>query len=169
MKRAKEKRLHKEVGARIRKCLEARYETQVELANAIGVSEPLISCYISGKAKIPYTHLMSISGHLGVSIPYLLGMESQEDDGDLRDAYNKRISEGYEIIWRFDPHDTDKLCGYLGDVMEGLFHLETLQKACGVSMHMLSKWRGMIRTEGWEAIKKDMEKYLKGLDEESEA
>lgn len=168
MKDAKEKKLHKEIGARIRKCLEVRYETQVELANMIGVNEPLMSCYISGRTKIPYTHLISISKHLGVSILYLLGIEVKKDDGDLWNAFNKRVDEGYEIIWRFDPHDMDKLCGYLDHVMEGLIHLDTLQKACGVSMYMLSKWREMIRTEGWEAIKKDIKKYLKELDEESE-
>ena len=169
MKGAKEKRLHKEMGARIRKCLEVRYETQTELARAIRSSGPVISSYISGRVRIPYTHLMLIADHLGVSVHYLLGIEAKDDDMDLWDAYNKRIAEGYEIIWRFDPHDIAKLCGHLGDVMEGLMHIDTLQKACGVSIHMLGKWRDMVRTEGWEAVEKDIKNYLKELDTEDEA
>ena len=159
-----EKRLHEEVGARIRKCLEVRYETQAELASSLGISEPAASLYLSGKHVMPYTLLIETARHLGVSIHYLLGEEAKEDGGDLRDACNKRIAEGYEIIWRFDPHDTGTLCGYLGDVMEGIFHMDTLHAACGIPLHVLGKWRSMIREEGWGATEKDMKKYLEGLD-----
>lgn len=168
MKSPSDRKMHAEMGARIRKCLEARYETQAELARTIGVSEPTMSNYLSGKIRIPYTQLVSISGHLGVGIPYLLGVAEKENDGDLRDTCNKRIDDGYELIWRFDPHEVGKLCGYLGDVMEGLFHLDTLHAACGVPIHMLSKWRGMIRAEGWKSVEEDIKKYLEELDKGNE-
>lgn len=161
---AEEIALQKEVGARIRKCLYARYETQRELADAVGVSEALMSRYLCGHQQMTYHRLRLAAEHLGVSVAYLLGEREKEDGGDIRDAVNKRISEGYELVPRFDPRDCPRMVDCLQDVREGLLSMDALHDACGVPMDRLGAWFELMRTGMWDELAVAIKNYGKGLD-----
>lgn len=167
MKSVTEKDLLVGIGKRIKKCLRVRFETQKELAGLLGIDEPLLSRYLSGAHSMPYSYIITIARHFNVSLEYLLGERDKKEKDELWSARNKRIDDGYELIDRFDPHDTATLCGYLGDVWEGLYHMDSLHAACGIPKDKLGKWRGMIRKEGWEEIEKDIKNYLESVDKVS--
>ena len=159
-------RIQEEMGERIAKCLHVRYETHRELAELLGVNEATLSRYISGKQSIPYRHLFAIASHLGVSLSYLLGDARKENDGDLVDSFNKRIDDGWQIIWRFDPRDYSKLLDCLQDVREGLLSMDALHDACGVSKGKLNVWFELMRKGEWDELAIAIKNYEKALDKE---
>ena len=156
--------LQKEVGERLRKCLDVRYETHRELAYAVGVSEALMSRFLCGHQQMTYHRLRLAAAHLGVSVAYLLGEREKADGGDLRDAFNKRIDEGYDIVWRFDPRDCSKMTDYLLDIGEGLLSMDALHDACGVPKALLGDWFELMRRREWDILEKEIKNYGKALD-----
>ena len=159
-------KIQKEIGDRITQCLYVRYETQRELAELLGVSEATLSRYISGKHSIPYRHLFAIASHLGVSLAYLLGERVQERDGDLVDSFNKRVGDGWDIIWRFDPHDYSRMIDCLQDAREGLISMDAIHDACGVSRGTLNIWFELMRNGEWDELALAIKNYEKDLDKE---
>ena len=159
-------RIQKEMGERIAKCLHVRYETHKELAELLGVKEATMSRYISGKQGIPYRHLLAIASHLGVSLSYLLGEKEKEDSGDLMDSFNKRVDDGWDIVWRFDPRDYSMLLDRLQDVKEGRISMDALHAACGVSKARLNVWFELMRKDKWDELALDIKNYEKALDNE---
>ena len=159
-------RIQKEMGERIAKCLHVRYETHRELAELLGVKEATMSRYISGKQSIPYRHLFAIASHLGVSLSYLLGEKEKADNGDLMDAFNKRIADGWDIVWRFDPCDYSTLIDRLQDVREGLVSMNALHDACGVPKSKLNVWLELMRKGEWDELALAIKKYGNALDNE---
>ena len=159
-------RIQERMGERIAKCLHVRYETHRELAELLGVKESTLSRYISGKQTIPYRHLFAIALHLGVSLSYLLGEKEKENDGDLVDAFNKRIEDGWDIVWRFDPRDCTRLLDCLHEVGEGRVSMDALHDACGVPKSKLNVWFELMRRGEWDELALAIKKYGNALDNE---
>lgn len=162
----KELQIQREIGGKICRCLYVRYETQRELAELLGVKESTLSRYISGKQSIPYRHLFAIASHLGVSVSYLLGESEKENDGDLVDSFNKRIEDGWDIVWRFDPCDCSKMLDCLQDVREGLVSMDAVHDACGVPRSTLNVWFKMMQESKWDELALAIKNYGKALDNE---
>ena len=159
-------RIQEGMGERIAKCLHVRYETHREVAELLGVKESTFSRYISGKQSIPYRHLFAIASHLGVSLSYLLGEKEKADNGDLVDAFNKRIADGWDIAWRFDPCDYSTMLDRLQDVREGLVSMDALHDACGVPKSKLNVWFELMRKGEWDELALAIKKYGNALDNE---
>lgn len=68
----------KELGLRITESLQKRGITQRELATRIGVTEAVISRYISGEREPKPDVLANIATALSTTSDYLLGIESGE-------------------------------------------------------------------------------------------
>ena len=164
MRTEDDNRMLREVGERISLCLRERYESQRELATVLGVNETIMSRYINGKQAMTYLHLLGTASHLGVSVSYLLGERIKEDGGDLRDAFDKRIREGYEIVRRFDPRECSKMLDHLQDVRAGLVTMGALHDACGVPKATLGAWFELMRRDEWDALAKEIKNYGNSLD-----
>ena len=70
----------KELGLRISESLRTRGMTQKELANRIGVTEAVISRYISGDREPKPNILANIATALHTTSDYLLGIDYEEFD-----------------------------------------------------------------------------------------
>ena len=68
----------KELGNRIAESLQAKGLTQRSLAQRIGVTEAVMSRYISGEREPKPDMLANIATALGVTSDYLLGIEYDE-------------------------------------------------------------------------------------------
>ena len=80
--------MSKELGARISEALKTQGITQKELALRIGVTEAVISRYISGDREPKPEVLANMATALHVTSDYLLGTEQ---DGDLESDYPRII------------------------------------------------------------------------------
>lgn len=70
----------KELGLRITETLQKRGMTQKELASLIGVTEAVISRYVSGDREPKPDTLANIATALHTTSDYLLGIENEEFD-----------------------------------------------------------------------------------------
>ena len=70
----------KELGLRIIETLQKRGMTQKELASRIGVTEAVISRYVSGDRDPKPEVLANIATALNTTSDYLLGIENEEFD-----------------------------------------------------------------------------------------
>ena len=80
--------MSKELGARISEALKTQGITQKELALRIGVTEAVISRYISGGREPKPEVLANMATALHVTSDYLLGTEQE---GDLESDYPRII------------------------------------------------------------------------------
>ena len=70
----------KELGLRITETLQKRGMTQKELASRIGVTEAVVSRYVSGDRDPKPEVLANIATALNTTSDYLLGIENEEFD-----------------------------------------------------------------------------------------
>ena len=70
----------KELGLRITETLQKRGMTQKELASRIGVTEAVVSRYVSGDRDPKPEVLANIATALNTASDYLLGIENEEFD-----------------------------------------------------------------------------------------
>lgn len=68
----------KELGLRITKILQKRGMTQKELSSRIGVTEAVVSRYVSGERDPKPDVLANIATALNTTSDYLLGIENEE-------------------------------------------------------------------------------------------
>ena len=68
----------KELGLRITKILQKRGMTQKELSSRIGVTEAVVSRYVSGERDPKPDVLANIATVLNTTSDYLLGIENEE-------------------------------------------------------------------------------------------
>lgn len=74
-----EKQFFKDLGARIAERRRAQAITQVQLAEALGVSQQTVTAYESGRRRMPVSSLPFIARFLGTTIEELMGEESSSD------------------------------------------------------------------------------------------
>ncbi|MGH8200464.1 MAG: helix-turn-helix transcriptional regulator [Steroidobacteraceae bacterium] len=77
---ASERAFFTRLGARVAELRKARDITQVEMAQALGVSQQTINSYEVGRRRIPVSALPALARSLGVSLEELLG----EDLGGVK-------------------------------------------------------------------------------------
>lgn len=68
-----EKQFFKELGARIAERRKAQSVTQVQLAEALRVSQQTVTAYESGRRRMPVSSLPSIARYLGTTVEELIG------------------------------------------------------------------------------------------------
>lgn len=73
---------------RLKQLRKSRKMKQTELADLIGVSNKTISHWEKGKRKIKSDKLGQLADHFNVSIPYLLGYDSDNTFSDLITCIN---------------------------------------------------------------------------------
>lgn len=130
------------VGRLVRRCLRARWETQRELAWAIGVSESALSRYLNGSLTLTLDTLAKIAGHLGVSVGYLLGDQLTQaqlaaEEEKLRQS---ALAFNAELLDPFSPDDMGKLMDRFDDVRERLLSIDSIHRATGVRASVLRGW-----------------------------
>lgn len=90
---------------RLKQLRKSRKMKQTELADLIGVSNKTISHWEKGKRKIKSDKLGQLADHFNVSIPYLLGYDTDNVFGDLITKINEWADErnlkqaGPKIQW----------------------------------------------------------------------
>ena len=67
------KNMKEEVGKRLLECRKACGLTQKEVADALGVAQPVYQRFEKGVFECNYDQLVALSNLFGVSIDYLLG------------------------------------------------------------------------------------------------
>lgn len=81
--------LEKKIGQRIGKIRTAARESQQQLADAIGVSRPIIQHWESGTRHIKADHLVALSNHFDVTVDFLIG----RSDNPSKDKNIQEICE----------------------------------------------------------------------------
>lgn len=81
-----------EIGARIKLVRESRGMTQTDLASRIRKTESSVRKYESGLTEVPLSVLSNISSVLGISISWVLGIESSNAEGLLFDRNFEKLS-----------------------------------------------------------------------------
>lgn len=89
--------------ARIRR---ERGLTQVELAQRLGVAQPVVSDYERGELRLHGELIVKLSGILGVSSEELLGLKKAPSNGVLK---NRRLLRRLEAIERLPRRDQQAL------------------------------------------------------------
>ena len=78
-----------------RLCIARGEETQVEVAKAVGISQPTYNQYERGRAEPTLSTLIKLAEHFGVSIDYLLGRQTIIDAAN---AHEKFVKEARAFI-----------------------------------------------------------------------
>jgi transcriptional regulator with XRE-family HTH domain len=81
----------KALGARIAKARSAADLTQVQLADALGISQPQLAFYELGKRRVPVSLLPGLAKVLGVSIEALI---ADDDAAQVSAAIPRRTRHG---------------------------------------------------------------------------
>ena len=72
-----EQEFFKALGSRVAEARKAQGLTQTELAELLGVTQPMIASYEIGRRRIPATLIVPLSKELHLPIPELLGAKPQ--------------------------------------------------------------------------------------------
>jgi transcriptional regulator with XRE-family HTH domain len=89
--------------ARIRR---ERGMTQVEMAQRLGVAQPVVSDYERGELRLHGELIVKLSGILGVSSEELLGLKKAPSNGALK---NRRLLRRLQAIERLPRRDQQAL------------------------------------------------------------
>jgi transcriptional regulator with XRE-family HTH domain len=76
-----DKTFYIQLGARVAKLRKQNHITQVEMANALGVSQQQVASYEVGRVKIPVSALPKISAILATPVDELVGVEKRSRRG----------------------------------------------------------------------------------------
>lgn len=95
-----------DISQRIRKLRKERNLTQLELANALGITKSAVSMYERGERKPAFDAAEALSQFFGVSMPYLSGSSDERgfynESGDDASSALRRVShEEYNIILKY--------------------------------------------------------------------
>ena len=90
------------LGDRLKVAMRRRSLSQADVAQAVGVSQPAVSGWVSGERNIDRKHLPELSRYLEVSTEWLeFGSGEGPDTEEARAAY--RAAAGW--VWRAEPPD----------------------------------------------------------------
>ena len=81
-----------DIGQRITEYRKRAALTQIELAETLGISQPMIALYESGKRKLPLDLLIPISESLSVPVNILLNVDSEEKSPSKIEERFQKIS-----------------------------------------------------------------------------
>lgn len=96
----------KSIGARVAQLRKERGVTQVELAEALGVTQPVVSSYESGGIPLRADQLLTLARLLRVSADVLLGLKAE---APLSSAADTRLARRLRDAQRLPRRDRDAL------------------------------------------------------------
>jgi transcriptional regulator with XRE-family HTH domain len=94
------------IGQRLARLRRERGMTQVELAQRLGVAQPVVSDYERGELRLHGQLIIKLSEILGVSSEELLGLKKAPSNGALR---NRRLLRRLQQIERLPRRDQQAL------------------------------------------------------------
>jgi transcriptional regulator with XRE-family HTH domain len=94
------------IGQRLARLRRERGMTQVELAQRLGVAQPVVSDYERGELRLHGALIIKLSEILGVSSEELLGLKKTPSNGALR---NRRLLRRLQQIERLPRRDQQAL------------------------------------------------------------
>ena len=94
------------IGQRLARLRRERGMTQVELAQRLGVAQPVVSDYERGELRLHGQLIIKLSDVLGVSSEELLGLKKVPSNGALR---NRRLLRRLQQIDRLPRRDQQAL------------------------------------------------------------
>lgn len=75
----------KEIGGRLRELRKRRGKTQVEIADALGINQSLVSQYERGETRLHAALVAAYARALRTTADQILGLEKIPEDGVLKD------------------------------------------------------------------------------------
>lgn len=104
----------------IRKLIRQKGISQVELGNAIGVSQFVVSHWILGKSCTYMKYLDKIAKYLDVSMDYLTGNTSSSVENDSKWQYSEEVKNRKELRDLLDVARTatDEEVGIVTDILK---------------------------------------------------
>jgi len=104
----------------IRKLIRQKGISQVELGNAIGVSQFVVSHWILGKSCAYMKYLDKIAKYLDVSMDYLTGNTSSSVENDSKWQYSEEVKNRKELRDLLDVARTatDEEVGIVTDILK---------------------------------------------------
>ena len=100
---------------RIKELRKAKNMKQVELANAISVSQAALSGYETGKYEPDFDTLQRIAEFFHVSIDYILGRDEKKP---VAETDNGREREFVQLFEKLTPEQQDMVLAQLKGVVE---------------------------------------------------
>lgn len=94
------------IGQRLARARRERGMTQVELAQRLGVAQPVVSDYERGELRLHGELIVKLSDILGVSSEELLGLKKAPSNGALK---NRRLMRRLQEIERLPRRDQQAL------------------------------------------------------------
>ena len=97
---------HETISQRLARIRRERGMTQVELAQRLGVAQPVVSDYERGELRLHGELIIKLSDILGVSSEELLGLKKAPSNGVLK---NRRLLRRLQAIERLPRRDQQAL------------------------------------------------------------
>jgi transcriptional regulator with XRE-family HTH domain len=97
---------HETIGQRLARLRRERGMTQVELAERLGVAQPVVSDYERGELRLHGQLIVQLSQILGVSSEELLGLTKPASNGTIK---NRRLLRRLQEIERLPRRDQQAL------------------------------------------------------------
>lgn len=94
------------IGERIARCRKDRGLTQKELAERLGVTQPVVSDYENDVIRIPADMVIQLAEILGVSTDELLGFKRE---GNVKGIQNRRLNRRLVAIEKLNKRDQEAL------------------------------------------------------------
>jgi len=104
------------IGQRLARARRERGMTQVELAQRLGVAQPVVSDYERGELRLHGELIVKLSDILGVSPEELLGLKKAPSNGALK---NRRLMRRLQEIERLPRRDQQALLRTIDRFLEG--------------------------------------------------
>jgi transcriptional regulator with XRE-family HTH domain len=105
-KKATETSGQETLGARLARLRRERGLTQVELAQRLGVAQPVVSDYERGELRLHGQLIVKLTAILGVTSEELLGLKAPASNGPLK---NRRLLRRLQAIERLPRRDQQAL------------------------------------------------------------
>jgi transcriptional regulator with XRE-family HTH domain len=104
---AEHDKLAAEIGTQLAQLRKEKGITQAELAERLGISQPMASDYERGKLRLHGELIVQLSEILGVSADQILGIQtSQQPKGTIK---NRRLNHRLQAIDQLPKRDQDAL------------------------------------------------------------
>lgn len=125
------------LGQRIARARTAADLTQVQLADALSISQPQLAFYEVGKRRVPVSLLPGLARALGVSIETLVGDDCEAGASAVSPRRTKRgppsrIERQLDAVAQL-PKGEQKIVTELLDAMLSRYHAQTGQEAATAS------------------------------------
>lgn len=85
----------------------ARKLNQKEAASILGIAQPTLSGWETGRTQIDYDNLLKIADYYGVTLDYLLGRTEENKESSAKEEKNELTSQEKEHLKNYRQLDAD--------------------------------------------------------------